>query len=496
MMLEFGEYLPDLPARNNPGITVATNVLPLGGSYGSFPSFSIYSNALGARCQGARSGRDSAGNTYNFAGDATKLYSMSSAAWNDISKGGGYSVNDDERWSFTQWGSYMFASNYTDTMQKFLMGVDAAFSDVATTVPKARYIATVRDFVIAGNTFDAIDGAVPFRVWWSPIGAPTSNWTQSAVTQCDFQDINGENGWIQQVVGGEYGVIFQERGITRMTFVGSPLNFQFDEVESGQGWSGTPAPGSVIKVGNQIAYLGRDGFYMFNGTSSVPIGTNKVDRTFWADVDETYLNRICAAVDPNRQIIYWTYASSNATAGNPDKILAYNYAPTATKRWGTVVVDTEYLLQSFGESTSLDGLDAINTNLDALAFSLDSRVWTNQRTFLAGFNTSHKLGTFTGTALSATIETMEKQINEGYRTEVNLVRPAVEGATATTTIQLGTRNKQSDSVTYSNAVSENSAGNFSFRSNARFHRARVNISGGFDHAQGIEVLESVAVGIR
>ena len=102
-------------------------------------------------------------------------------------------------------------------------------------------------------------------------------------------------------------------------------------------------------------------------------------------------------------------------------------------------------------------------------------------------NTDHKLAYFTGTGLTATLETAEFQPMAGRRSFVNLVRPIFEGSGSTVTIQLTGRNVGTGSVSFSSAVSLNASGNAPVRQDARYHRARINISGGFDHAQGIDV---------
>lgn len=492
MMVEFGEYLPDLPAYNNPGATVAKNVIPGGASYLSFPSQVVYSNALTARCQGAISTLDSDGNVVNFAGDATKLYRMSSAAYADVSIVGGYTTNADEMWYFTRFGNRLLATNFTNPIQTFTVNTSTNFANLAAGAPQARYIASIRNFVVVGNTFDGSDGNVPHRVRWSAIDDATG-WTVSATTQADFQDLNDTNGWVKQIVSGEYGIIFQEKAITRMTYVSSPVIFQFDEVETGKG---TLAPGSVIKVGNMVFYLGLDGFYAFDGMQSIPIGANKVDKTLFAELDTTYFERIRACADVDKQVIYWAVPVSGNTGGRCNKIYAYNYSPNASKRWSTIEgIDIEYLYRFLSEGYTLDQLDTINTSIDALAYSLDSRIWTGGNSNLSGFDSSHRQINFTGAAMTATLETQEIQLFPGYRASINLVRPIVDSG-GSLSVQMGTRNKHSDSITYDSSVSSNSTGNCPVRSNARYHRARVNVSGGFTHAQGIEIIKASKAGVR
>jgi hypothetical protein len=491
MQVMFGPWQPDLPPMDNTGVTVALNVIPAGDSYKSFPSAVVYSGALDARCQGAVSGRDAAGVTYNFAGDAAKLYSLGATAWSDASKVGGYTTSAEERWSFTQWGSQIIATNYADDMQEFTMGTSTDFADLSATAPRSRYISVVRNNVVAANTFDSLDGSVPYRVRWSGIGDATS-WTPSVSTQSDFQDLDGDGGWCQQIVGGEFGTIFQERSIWRMTYVGSPIIYQFDEVERGRG---TPAPGSVTKIGSAIPYLGIDGFYVFDGQQSQPIGADRIDKTFYSDLDQSYINRISSTVDPINKIIFWASPGQQNTGGNPNRIWAYNYSPTAKKRWAYADQDIEYIYRSLAEGYTLDGLDSISTNLDLLPFLLDSRVWTGNSALFSGFDSDHKQVNFTGTALDATIETQETELTPNQRTNIQEIRPFVEGF-STLTIQIGGRNSLADAVTWGSVITPNSAGNFPCRSNYRYHRMRVSLSGSFTHAQGLSIVKTSVRGAR
>jgi hypothetical protein len=487
MELFFTEWLPDLPAYKNPGLTVAKNVLPGSMGYEPFPSASVYSSALDDRCQGAISTKDTAGNSKNFAGDASKLYMMTSAAYADVSKVGGYTTNEEENWNWTRFADLLLATNFADPIQTFTLTSSSNFADLSAGAPLARYITTTRNFVVVGNTFDASDGLVPHRVRWCALNDAT-DWTVSAVTMADYNDLDPSKGWVKQVVGGDFGaIIFQERAISRMSFKGSPEIFEFSEVESSRG---TLMPGSVVKVGGMIYYAGLDGFYAFDGQQSIPIGTNKVDKTFFDDLDTAYYHRVGAVPDVTKQIIYWNYPGAGNSGGNCNKRLCYNYV---TKKWSDI--EEECLVVTLSEGYTMDGLDAVNTNLDLITTSLDSRSWTGENYILSAFNSDHKQVNYTGVAMDATLETGEFQITERGRTFVSLTRPIVDGS-GTVTQQLGTRELHSDSVTWSTESSVNDQGNCEFRSDARYHRLRTSITGGFNTAQGVELLEFAAAGSR
>ena len=129
-------------------------------------------------------------------------------------------------WAFTQFGANIIATNGADNIQKFEEGVDSAFSDLVTL--KAKYLAVIRDFVVSGYTTES-STVYNQRVKWSGLN-DSSTWTPSQTTQSGFQDIVGTHGSVQAIVGGEsFGIVFMERAIFRMDYVGTPLIFQFSE---------------------------------------------------------------------------------------------------------------------------------------------------------------------------------------------------------------------------------------------------------------------------
>lgn len=482
MIIPFGDYTPDLPKLGNPGATTAKNVIPHAAGYRKFPSLSAYSSALDAYCRGAFSAVDQDGNVSSYAGNASKLYRLVGTTMTDSSKVGGYSTTVDNYWEFAKFGNTCIATNMDDAMQAITLG-GTTFADLSATAPKARHIAVVRDFVMVGNTYDGSDGNVPNRVRWSALNDST-DWTVSAVTQADYQDLQGNGGWVQSIVGGERAYIFQERAIWLATYVGSPVVFHFDQIEDARG---AFAPRSTIAVGGNVFFLADDGFYMISGGQSTPIGFGKVDRTFLNELNEDYLNRVTAAAIPKDKVIMWSYPSSASVDGTPDKVLMYNWG---SQKWSFAEFNHELIFRAMSVGVTLDGLDSINASIDALTLSLDSKVWMGGSLQMAAFDTSHQLGYFTGSALAGVIETGEFQPEgmEGQRTEITEVTPIVDGGTHT--VQMGTRETQASSISWGNVSTENGSGICPVRSNSRFHRVRVNTSGEFTDATGAHIKAS------
>lgn len=477
-MIPIGEYLPDLPAFANPGATTARNVIPAAASYQPLAGLSAYSNALDGRCQGAFATRDSGGNVYNFAGDTAKLYALSGQAWTDVSRsaGGAYSTPVDGSWTFSQFGDLVIAMNAVDEPQKWQLGTSTAFTALGGNPPIARFAGVVRDFLVMGRVSGYAN-----RVQWSAID-DGEDWTPSAVTQSDSQDLP-DGGWVQALVGGEYGTVLQERSIKRMTYVGAPIIFQFDEVARNRG---VVAEGAVASFESTTFFLDTDGFYaLVDGRQVASIGDQKIDKTFWRSVNQSYLHRIQAAIDPISKLYVLAYPTQESVDGTPNRLLIYNWT---TARWSEAAVEAELIYRSLsGASETLDSLDDVSASLDALGFSLDSRVWTGGLILLSAFDAQHRLCLFTGENLPATVETGETQLFPGRRALVTSVRPMVDGGSPT--MRLGTRSRIGDPVAWGAESHVNAQGECPLRSAARYHRARLSLPAGADwqHLQGIEV---------
>lgn len=480
LKVPFGEYLPDLPAFENPGATVANNVIPEATGYRPLPTQSVISSdAMDARCRGAIAAKDKSGAIYSYVGNASKLYVYSSSAHTDKSKVGGYTTT--EFWEFVKWGEKIIATNYADAVQIITMG-GANFADLGGSPPKARHIAVVREFVVLGNVDDGT--AKPNLVQWSGTGNEAT-WAASASTLADSQELIADGpyggGAIQAIKGGEYGVIFQEYAIWRMSFIGSPLVFQFDQVHSGMG---TPARNSPVQIGDTIYFLGQDGWYRIDGGQTVtPIGANKVDRTFWDSVDKTSMDRIIGAADPLNRFVIWIYPGEQSVSGTPNKAMIFD---TVTNRWATGDVSAEWVFSGLGIGYDLDGLDAVFADIDVAGISVDDRAFMGGGLLLNGYSTAHYRTAFSGQSGTCTVETTELQAGE-ERALVNGVRPIVDGGSVT--IHPGKRTTQADAYSFGNSYSPNTrTGTANFRSDSRYHRFRATITGTWTHAQGLEVM--------
>jgi hypothetical protein len=318
----------------------------------------------------------------------------------------------------------------------------------------------------------------PSRVRWSGINDETT-WTADQVTQADYQDIP-DGGQIMGIRGGEVGIILLEKGISRMSYVGTPFIFQFDTISRGKGCI---AAGSIAQVQSVTFFLGDDGFYSCDGQSVVGIGSEKVDRWFFANADESQFGNMSAAVDPVRKLIIWNFRT---TFGNRQLII-YNFK---TQKWTYGDAGADYISDASTSATTLEGLDSISNSIDALTVSLDSILYMGGKYFLGGTNGAYVV-TYNGANATGNIITGD--VNAGGRSVVTLAKPYIDGGSAN--VAVASRTLLSEQTSFSTALAADSDNRVSLRSNGNFHQLQVIPTGNWKTAVSVDV-ELQGQGIR
>jgi hypothetical protein len=458
--ITFGEWLPDQPGIAG-ALQSAYNVYPQQIGYGPIPSLTEYSNSASENLTRVFSGKISSTSTM-FAGGATKLFKYDSTNRNltNVSKTGGYTGGN---WSFTQFGDVVLAANNSQKIQSFTLNSSTAFADVAAAAPVCKYLTVVRDFVVAANI-----SSNPNRVQWSDINDET-DWTSGPTSQSDFQDIP-DGGDIQGITGGEFGLVLLEKSVVRMTYIGSPLYFQFDTISRE---IGCYEPGSVTQYGNMTFFLSDDGFYMCDGQRVSPIGAEKVDRWFWNDLSPSY-TKFSAAIDPVKKVVIWCYQNTNAGYS----LLVYNWQ---LNRWSYGATAASYISSAATSAVTLEGLDLFSASIDALGVSLDARQWLGGRLVFAGVRDA-KIVTFEGQPMSAFIETGDLS---SIASIITLARPQIDNGSAT--VAVASREMLDDDIIYSTAVAASNENRVSLRSSGKYHRVKVVPTGNWTTMAGVDV---------
>ncbi|CAB4141609.1 hypothetical protein UFOVP415_47 [uncultured Caudovirales phage] len=454
--LTFGEWMPDQPGISG-ALTDAKNVVSQAIGYGPLPTAAIFSAAASENLTTLVAGKTPANATKLFAAGSTKIFDVSGVGvLTNVSKTGGYTPNANaDRFRFTQFGNVIIGTNFSNPMQAYTLGTSTAFADLAAGAPICKFLTVVRDFVVTAFT-DESSTTYPSRVRWSGINDETT-WGSSQVTQADFQDIP-DGGQIVGIRGGEFGLVFLEKGISRMTYIGTPFVFQFDNISRGKGCI---AAGSIAQTQGMSFFLSDDGFYMCDGQTIQGIGSEKVDRWFFENADESAFETMSASIDPVRKLVIWNFKTLFAQR----QLIIYNFK---TQKWTYGDAGTDYVSDASTAATTLEGLDSISTSIDALTVSLDSILYMGGKYFLGG-TLGPNVVTYNGAPAVGQIVTGD--IAPGGRSIVTLARPQIDNGSAT--VAVASRVMLNQDVTFGSAVAADSENRVSLRSNGNYHRFRV-----------------------
>lgn len=349
--LSWGEYRPDLSDLDGKHTRSILDVIPRGDGYGPIQDIAALTAALPAACRGFFCARNTDASVTVFAGTATKLYMLNNTffTWEDVSVGAGTytTLNADANWSFAQFNNIVIACQGNDDVQAYTLGSSSTFEDLAGSPPDASYVTVVGSFVVLSGLT-----ANPFRIHWSAIGSAIG-WT-AGTNQSDFQDLP-DGGIVRQVLGGELGVILSETAIRRMVYSpGSEVIFVIEKISKE---IGLLHPYAATAVGEKIFFLTPKGFMQSDSNGGMlPIGAEKVDRTFLESYDPSAPGLVICAADPKTHLVIWTYRTAGMADALFDSAVAYNWL---LQRWVPLTITGEYMATLAQPGVTIEGLDAI-----------------------------------------------------------------------------------------------------------------------------------------
>ena len=464
MEIKFGEWLPDQPGVTG-AVTDAKNCYPVANGYAPFRSEADYSDPAAQDLLITFAGKFG-GATTLFAAGATQIYKFdSNDASLDAATTTGYTAV--EGWDVTQFGEKIILANGQDKLQAWTLNSSTNFADLAAAAPTAKFVTVVKDFVVAAY----VSGGNENKVYWSDINDET-DWTPAAASQSDTQVIP-DGGDITGLAGGEYGLIFLERAIYRMTYAGSPFFFQFDAISRSLGCISN---GSIAQYGGLTYFLADDGFYVCDGQTTKSIGAEKVNRWFFDNaVPGEISTGMSATVDPIRKLVVWRFAGTF----NIKYLLIYSID---LDRWSYATTTATSIAFVLTPSATLEQVDNYNSNLDLLEIPLDSPVFAGGRLLFAGVSGS-KIIAFSGQPKTANITTGDISIG---RSTVTLVKPIVDNGSAS--VAISSRDLLSDVVEFYQETAADAENRISLRSNGEYHRLRLTPAGAnWKTAVGMEV---------
>jgi hypothetical protein len=146
-------------------------------------------------------------------------------------------------------------------------------------IPNGRCCGRINNFVLIGAITTDI-----YAVQWCQIAVPTvwptPNTDDARSKQAGLETLSNAYGQVTAIADGDFfGYVFQERGITKFTYVGGELVFTVDVMEENRGCIRS---GRMAQTENRIFFESDRGYHMldFNSGQIVDIGYGKVDDSY------------------------------------------------------------------------------------------------------------------------------------------------------------------------------------------------------------------------
>lgn len=308
---------------------------------------------------------------------------------------------------------------------------------------------TVGNFMVVSEYNDP--GAVRWCAIGDPTDWPTPNTDDARAKQAGREKLNPKYGVVTGIAGNDFfGYVFQERGITKMTYVGGDIVFSFDTFSEGIGCF---RYNRFVEVQDLVFFESQFGYHMLQNGQVVNIGAGIVDRTYPPLIPEKN-RQVNVAVNPAISTVFFE-----------GRNLAYNYHTNQWSRQPALIGRKYY---------SWDGEDDIVGQIVFDGTDVDDQTSLNGQP-----------------VDSATIITAEKNLTPGGRSLVESVRPLLNGGSAVPAV--GSRNDLDDAVVYATGTSVNSrTGKSHFRSatnlpEGRYQRLALVITGDVETAIGADV---------
>lgn len=464
----FKEWMPDQPELNSGALIEAKNVIPKDGGYVPFQP--ILQNTLNYATSpanpvlGAIWARD-AGYAELYVGSQTSLSVYKGSAWTNVSASTYNVATAANHWDFAQYDNLVIATIEEHRAQARTIQSSSNFTVLSTSgeAPYAGVVGVIGQFVVLGNTRQTTAASTDIDVRWSAIAQPR-NWptvdsATATATQSGQQFLNQTDGFVTGIVGtDQFGLVFQQDAITRMTYAGPPVVFQFDKISDQYGCTN---PNSIVSMGGKYYFVSRSGICVTDGVSVTNISDERVSKWIADNVYYLFNASVYGAADPVRNIIMWGFPSRVSSGTPATIILIYNY------------VENRF---SWAEQTHRCMLEYGDFNVPD---------WGR----ITAFDSTERVGFFAATAGSAVLTTSDYELNEGGRTWVSGVKPNVEASTTPSMgMRIGYRDSLATAPSYTSTTGPTTRTGFAdFRVDAKYVRAELNITGDFEKVTGLVV---------
>jgi hypothetical protein len=418
-----------------------------------------------------------------FVADKGNIYELVARHPIVRSRIGGYTADEDWAWTFEQFGSTILAAGKnTGAIQKLTMGSDTNFSDLtgndAPTASDGIFI--VRQFVFSGKDDQLVNSA--FNNY--------ADWTPDSGTQSGSIPLQLDGGNFVRGLGGQFAMVFQERRLSRLTYVGGTDSpFQIDTIEDKIGAMG---PNAVCKYGATAYFVTEDGIRVTDGNASQTVGDSKINRYFASRLNYAARARVSIAADVEKRLLKIAFPAGNSARCN--EVLIYSIADG---EWTHDDIECDLLFEAPRPGVAIDddaGVAAIagSSVIDDVAIPVDSLAWRESRKQIMGVDYTGQVGTFEGPNRPAIIETGFAELAPGRKGFVSEIWPLTDAATCAVSVT-SKLSRLSDTTINNTLSSMNTLGFCPVMVEARWLRAQLQIPYATDWTEALGIDHDASV---
>ena len=218
-------------------------------------------------------------------------------------------------WSLDNWGEYLVACSSKDGRLLEWQLNTASDAAVVSNAPidNTAIVVTEERFVFCLGA-----GGNPRKVQWSDQEDNTT-WTAAATNQAGDLELQTRGAILAGIRGRGQTVILTDQDCHAATYQGPPFVYGIERVGTS---CGLIAANAAVSVDTGVIWMGRRGFYVYQGGAVQSIPCEVGDHVF-SDMNTQQTSKISAVVNSKWNEIWWFYPSSSSM--ECDSYVVYDY---------------------------------------------------------------------------------------------------------------------------------------------------------------------------
>ena len=200
------------------------------------------------------------------------------------------------QWSFAAWGDFLIANPTNGGIYVWQPG-NGLTNNPAALIPQAPaynaglFLAMPEQQLVAyGSTGISSGTQDPLLVRWCDVSDYT-DWIASSTNQAGSYRIPRGSRIVGGIQGPQQGLLWTDTSLWVMQYIQPPLVYGFNEVSIG---CGLIAKRAICMVGNQVVWMGNNGFFLYQGGSVTPLVCPIWD-TIYKNLNISQLDKITGA---------------------------------------------------------------------------------------------------------------------------------------------------------------------------------------------------------